>query len=666
MPVDRGRVFAVVAVWTIVLLVIGTLTIGMTESMSSRRYDFQESFVLKPRSGAFIQLEVVAKAGGVLRGYEAPPKTFDELVLTLHPLKALQPGQGAGEMTINLSQPGYRYAARDGEYYLEREYVTAQVMLDWMKEAGVDVQQTAVREEAAALIDAANRARKIRPRDAIRQADSSFDLFQTGSRHDIEGFDKAYAIHWSVVGVIWFLGAGLAFVTRRRWAPLKNRREWKPGDDISGFVCAIVAVVMLCLAMIIPGILLAVSETDRGTNAAGITFLIGITLAAIFGLLGHHFRMGRFSAAFALVIGIGVFGLLFLRGASHGSPQEHNPTALTDGPNVPHITGRQGKLPSADPVNLPRLAGPATGLDVLKIPVGTWDVVRTIRQHPTLTPGTKVNGKMSFRTVLDDRFVTMAVRYDNGDHWLLIQGYDEKKDEYPTWIFPPQGPVVHVRKKWDEKSRMLVPIGQDGGPVDNDVVGRMIDDDTMEARFVMRDRDGRVRMDSLQVSTRTSKEPSDDVMRNVDRRNPNGPAELAAYDGFVGEFDFELMDSMADDKSWMPAGHSRTQWILDGRFILRETFDPDDKLNVIGLKTYDPDARSYREWHFFATGAWMEVRATWDEDTKRFSYQGTVNDGATLAGVEFPTSKGYEWTAIFKDESGGVMADLSARVNRKP
>ncbi|MEX2212957.1 MAG: bifunctional serine/threonine protein kinase/MFS transporter [Phycisphaeraceae bacterium] len=93
-------------------------------------------------------------------------------------------------------------------------------------------------------------------------------------------------------------------------------------DDRAGFVCSVIALVMLTLGLIVPVICMAV-DTKAAGRVAVVSFAAGMLLAVIFGLLGRRHRMGRFTALAALLLGVGITSTVWLFSAE--STHEHRP-----------------------------------------------------------------------------------------------------------------------------------------------------------------------------------------------------------------------------------------------------------------------------------------------------------------------------------------------------
>jgi len=135
-----------------------------------------------------------------------------------------------------------------------------------------------------------------------------------------QGWGENWPKWLTLIGI--FTPLGMALLGLSIWLALRSGRAtsgWDEGDDHlaegkhrrhgqrafeshgdqSGFVCAILALVMLMTGLVVPVILLGVLPTRA---IAGLTFAIAMFLALVLGLIGHRYRMGCYTALVSLLL----------------------------------------------------------------------------------------------------------------------------------------------------------------------------------------------------------------------------------------------------------------------------------------------------------------------------------------------------------------------------
>ncbi len=128
---------------------------------------------------------------------------------------------------------------------------------------------------------------------------------------------------------------------------------------------------------------------------------------------------------------------------------------------------------------------------------------------------------------------------------------------------------------------------------------------------------------------------------------PERPAQLSAYDVFVGSWDWkaEMLNAEGADRNW--TGTAEWKWSLDQRCLVghmkstnaKATFEAD------GVWTWHPISKGYQWWMFNDWGYPQHGNASYDAKSKtwRMKYRSVGLDGTTSHGE-------YRMTAVDKDK----------------
>ena len=113
--------------------------------------------------------------------------------------------------------------------------------------------------------------------------------------------------------------------------------------------------------------------------------------------------------------------------------------------------------------------------------------------------------------------------------------------------------------------------------------------------------------------------------------NPQVP-ELEPLQRFIGTWELELVLKPAEGTPEKKTSvTSKVAWILDGRMLQIKSAWSSSDIEALGLMTYDAADKVYRMWIFDSTGyiPREEVKGTWDEATKTFTWKGSSPSGNT-------------------------------------
>lgn len=114
---------------------------------------------------------------------------------------------------------------------------------------------------------------------------------------------------------------------------------------------------------------------------------------------------------------------------------------------------------------------------------------------------------------------------------------------------------------------------------------------------------------------------------------PPRPAELDRLDMLVGTWEGTAEMSMPGmDEPMTIRGVNTTKWELDKRFLI-EHFEGDmgeeGKFEGVGVWTWDPKAKVYRNWWFDSYGSFSQGTAKYDEETRTWHMRGQGTNAMT-------------------------------------
>jgi len=162
---------------------------------------------------------------------------------------------------------------------------------------------------------------------------------------------------------------------------------------------------------------------------------------------------------------------------------------------------------------------PADVKKALQRHVGTWDFESVMAPTANVPQGAKAKGTSVIDWALDGRFLRSVGTGTNtiGDREVklaveVILTYDPRAKVYRKWTFWSQsdkngrtgfwgGPSFAVEMTWDEASQTFAATGSDAGTTLKGTV-KFKDDDTMEMKNVLTDKNGTVLQDQTAVFKR--------------------------------------------------------------------------------------------------------------------------------------------------------------------
>jgi len=142
--------------------------------------------------------------------------------------------------------------------------------------------------------------------------------------------------------------------------------------------------------------------------------------------------------------------------------------------------------------------------------------------------------------------------------------------------------------------------------------------------------------------------------RLADVKPPQRPSQLAAYDVFVGNWNWEAQidDAEPADKHW--SGTATWAWTLDNRFLQGTMSAHSERLSftATGLWGWHPTRKQYTWWLFNDWGFPQEGTARYDEGHGRWIMP------YTSVGLDGTKSYGrYEMTVVSHDELAWTMTE---------
>jgi hypothetical protein len=151
------------------------------------------------------------------------------------------------------------------------------------------------------------------------------------------------------------------------------------------------------------------------------------------------------------------------------------------------------------PSNLP------AEFSVLQRRIGTWDTQTTTKPGVWVPAGAKSTGTETVEWILGKKFIQSKTKGQPGDtESISMVTYDIQNSVYRWWLFDSTGgfPRSEMTAQWDEGSKTLSYKGT--GPSDLSLFGshRFVSSDRIETQFVIRDKDGKILLESEGTATR--------------------------------------------------------------------------------------------------------------------------------------------------------------------
>lgn len=143
---------------------------------------------------------------------------------------------------------------------------------------------------------------------------------------------------------------------------------------------------------------------------------------------------------------------------------------------------------------------------------------------------------------------------------------------------------------------------------------------------------------------------------------PTRSEELQVLDGYIGTWDCVVTDKATAKES---KAVEERKWSRKGTFVLFENFDPATKKESHFLMTYDANAKVYRACYMDDTHTFSLV-GTWDPGARTMTWRGKAGDDNRVSGAErFIDKDNLEWSLVFTNPDGTVVAELSGKQTRR-
>lgn len=154
-------------------------------------------------------------------------------------------------------------------------------------------------------------------------------------------------------------------------------------------------------------------------------------------------------------------------------------------------------------------------------------------------------------------------------------------------------------------------------------------------------------------------------MAQVQDTAPKKSPELNVLNQFVGEWKAETVVKSADGKEVTTNDESVMKWTLGGKYLEDRVGGPNESL--IGLWTYDSEAKVYRAWYFPAgSNKPIVLTGRWDKASRSFTEKVDMGNGNTMTGMhKFVGKNRYEWSGILRDAKGKVLTEYKGTNTRK-
>lgn len=145
----------------------------------------------------------------------------------------------------------------------------------------------------------------------------------------------------------------------------------------------------------------------------------------------------------------------------------------------------------------------------------------------------------------------------------------------------------------------------------------------------------------------------------------NKSPELDVLSQFVGEWKGETVVKSTDAEAVTINDESIMKWTLGGKYLEDRVGGTNPTL--IGMWTYDSEAKVYRAWYFPAgSNNPIILTGRWNESTRSFTEKVDMGNGVVMTGMhKFIGKNRYEWTGTIRDESGKVLTEYKGTKTRK-
>lgn len=158
---------------------------------------------------------------------------------------------------------------------------------------------------------------------------------------------------------------------------------------------------------------------------------------------------------------------------------------------------------------------------------------------------------------------------------------------------------------------------------------------------------------------------ADDVAVGPAREIP----ELQPLNRFAGSWDTRMTVRVAGTPG-EPAsvqGTSKAEWVHGGRFLRQAwSYRASGTLPAGSgstMMTYDPEAKVYRSWMFFSSGATLESQGRWNPQSNTFTWTG--RNGRSTTTATFKEDGTEHWSMVEKDATGKVLSEASGVNTRR-
>ena len=116
-------------------------------------------------------------------------------------------------------------------------------------------------------------------------------------------------------------------------------------------------------------------------------------------------------------------------------------------------------------------------------------------------------------------------------------------------------------------------------------------------------------------------------------------------------------------------GVNTAEWVLGGQFVrgggALKTADGSNDFEIIGLRTFDPQAGVYRLWSFFSTGMVVQTEGTWDPAERTMTDVTRYGDITQTTRSRFTEDGVEEWTQVNTNATGEVVSEMQGRNTRR-
>jgi hypothetical protein len=304
-------------------------------------------------------------------------------------------------------------------------------------------------------------------------------------------------------------------------------------------------------------------------------------------------------------------------------------------------------------------------LKVLENFVGTWDS-ETVAKPAEWTPkGVKTTGTNKYEWVLDGRF--MQNTEQNGDASVVgWWTYNALAKAYRGWFFMSDGSTVEWKGRWDDEKGGLRMEADMGNGIVLTGVNRFPDKDTYEWIFLAKDQAGKVYLDVKETHRRRASSEKPKGGKKAESTPPK-PPELKILDRYLGTWNTETLKKVAE---WNPkevrtTGTVTNERVLDGRFVQQQGKESNGAEHI-QMKTYDPQRKQFRLWHFDSQASVVNSNGSWNQDAKVMIWKAdSAKDITGTNTVRFVGSDTIEWRVMVRNDAGKVFVDMEGKFIRR-